>query len=115
MYNKRAHYKVCRPVVGVGYVCVLLLFCVRRPFLTNLQVLTVQAYVTRSAGKAIDHATGEALPAEPFSLKTRGVSVRSNQWAMLLQTVFSQSLTPGCPFLSRSSILSSRASSLSPL
>ena len=43
----------------------------------------------------IDHATGEALPAEPFSLKARGVSVRSNHWAMLPMTVDSQSLRPG--------------------
>ena len=45
----------------------------------------------------IDHATGEALHAGPFGLKTRGVSVRSNQKRMLPRTVASQSLIPSGP------------------
>ena len=71
----------------------------------SLQVLTAEAYVAQNAGKVIgpwqciDHATGEALPAEPFSLKTRGVSVRSNHRDILLLIVDSQSLIPGLPFV----------------
>ena len=47
--------------------------------------------------QCIDHATGEALPAEPFSLKTRGVSARSNHRGIILEAVDAQSLTPGLP------------------
>ena len=48
--------------------------------------MAVSAIVLRPAlcFVRIGHATGETLPAEPFSLKTRGVSERSNHEHMLL-------------------------------